>query len=389
MKPSKEISAYRDYMLSVRRYLHAHAERSEAEKETTAFIRSELNKLPGVEVYSLGWDLGALALIRGAAPGKTRMFRADIDALPMDEESGLEYASKHPGVCHSCGHDIHASILLGLANYLSAKRESLPGNVWLLFQPAEESLVGAGKMIELGCLEQEPVPEAIYTIHCDPAYPVGTFGLICGRANSSCDKVRIAVKSAGGHGAKSHLCCDSVLTMAELLVSLKNIVAHDNNFMLPTTLTFGHIEGGVAGNVIPKEVVAEGTLRTIYPESRIRLKESIKRACSGIAEAMDAEINLEFVGEGVPSANNDEALFEEVRTLMGDACSIMPLPLSGSEDFALYQEKLPGLYIRLGTHNQSDPATKISLHNAKIRFDEEAMLYALELYKKIVFGGEQ
>ncbi len=389
MKPSEEVQAYRNYMLSTRRYLHAHAERSEAEKETTAFIRSELEKLPGVEIHPLGWELGVLALIRGSVPGKTRMFRADIDGLPMDEESGLEYASEHPGVCHSCGHDIHTSILLGLANYLSDKRDSLPGNVWLLFQPAEESLVGARKMISLGCLEQEPKPEAIYTIHCDPVYPVGTFGLICGRANTSCDKLRIVVRSAGGHGAKSHLCCDSVLTMAELLVLLKNVVAHDNNFMLPTTLTFGRIEGGVAGNVIPKQVIAEGTLRTIYPESRIRLKESIRRACSGAAETLDAEIDLEFLGDGVPSANNDEVLFEEVRTLMGDACNIMPLPLSGSEDFALYQEKLPGLYIRLGTHNTADPATQLSLHNAKIRFDEEAMLYALELYRKIIFGGEQ
>lgn len=389
MKPSEEAQAYWKYMLSTRRYLHAHAERSEAEKETTAFIRSELEKLPGVEIHSLGWELGALALIRGAVPGKARMFRADIDGLPMDEESGLEYASEHPGVCHSCGHDIHTSILLGLAKYLSDKRESLSGNVWLLFQPAEESLAGARKMIALGCLEQEPKPEAIYTIHCDPVYPVGAFGLICGRANTSCDKLRIVVKSAGGHGAKSHLCCDSVLTMAELLVLLKNVVAHDNNFMLPTTLTFGRIEGGVAGNVIPKQVIAEGTLRTIYPESRVRLKESIRRACSGAAEALDAEIGLEFLGDGVPSANNDEVLFEEVRALMGDACNIMPLPLSGSEDFALYQEKLPGLYIRLGTHNTADPATQLSLHNAKIRFDEEAMLYALELYRKIIFGGEQ
>lgn len=389
MKPSEDVRAYWNYLLNARRYLHAHAERSEEEVETTAFIRSELEKLPGVELHSPGGDIGALALIRGAIPGRTLMFRADIDALPMDEESGLEFASLHPGVCHSCGHDIHASILLGLANYLSAKRESLPGNVWLLFQPAEESLVGARRMIESGCLEREPAPEAIYTIHCDPIYPVGTFGLIRGRANSSCDKLRIVVKSAGGHGAKSHLCCDSVLAMAELLTLLKNVVAHDNNFMLPTTLTFGHIEGGVAGNVIPKQVIAEGTLRTIYPESRIRLKESIRRACSGIAEALDTEIDLEFLGDGVPSADNDEALFEEARALMGDACNIMPLPLSGSEDFALYQEKLPGLYIRLGTHNKNDPATQISLHNAKIRFDEEAMLYALELYKKIIFGGEQ
>ena len=387
MEISKDVRVYMNLLRDDRRYLHAHAELSGQEHGTTAFVKSVLGQLPGIETAPLSSETGVLALIRGGRPGRTLAFRADIDALPMEEESGLPFASLTSGVCHSCGHDLHTAILLGLARYLSDHREDLPGNIWLIFQPAEETLCGARQMIAEGCLARDPKPEAVFGLHCDPLFPAGRVGLISGSANASCDKVRLTVKSAGGHGAKSHLCCDTVLTMAELITVLHAAATHDNNYMLPATLTFGRINGGQADNVIPKEVVAEGTFRTFYPESRRTIRESIRRAAEGMAKTMNGEIRAEFPGEGVPSTYNDPVLFEEVRALLGDAFVPMALPSSGSEDFALYQERLPGLQVRLGTNSETDPATKLSLHNPGIHFEEGAMLFALELYRRIIYGN--
>lgn len=381
---SKEVEKLFPQMKEDRRFLHTHAELSGQEKETTAYVKAVLESLSGIQIVPIGSETGVLALVRGNAAGQTVAIRADIDALPMNEDSGLDFAATVPGVCHSCGHDMHTAALLGLARYLSERLNELPGSVWLIFQPAEETLEGARRMIDLGCLNKDPRPEAIYSIHCDPLYETGRFGLISGCANSSCDIVKLSVRGSGGHGAKSHLCCDTVLTMAQLLVTLRSVVTHDNNYMLPATLTFGKVEGGAAPNVIPKEVTAEGTFRAFYPESRTLIRESILRTAEGTAKAMNCEITAEF-SNGIPSTRNDPCLFEELRTILGDAFVQMSLPSSGSEDFSLYQERLPGIQIRLGTAADQDPATRYSLHDPRIHFDENALMYALELYKRIIF----
>ncbi len=373
----KDIKQLEKEIIDVRHDLHRIPELSLKEFETTQYIKNALKDYP-VEINDLGMETGLCVLIRGGHPGKTIALRADIDALPIQEESGLDFASEYPGVCHACGHDIHATMALSAARYLSEHREELYGNVWIFFQPAEENLWGAKKMIEAGCLELDPKPESILMMHTYTALESGRFGFIKGPSNAASDSIRITVKSQGGHGAYPYRCGDTLYAAGSLLTQLQASVSRDNDCMKPAVLTFGSIHGGTAGNVIPTEVVIKGTLRTLYPESRETIKKSIVRIAESICAAFKTECTVEFLQPGVACLKNDADIIDKaeaaVRKLFGDdAVYQIPSPNPGSEDFANYLEYIPGATVRLGTRNENDPKTMLGQHAAAVRFDESGI----------------
>lgn len=373
----EEIRAQESEIVRVRRDLHQIPELGLQERKTTQYIRDALKDYP-VEIQNLGMETGLCVLIRGEQSGHTIALRADIDALPLEEESGVPFASGHPGVFHACGHDLHVTMAIFATRWLSTHKEKLWGNVWIYFQPAEETLWGSRKMIEAGCLELEPKPESILMMHTYTPLESGRFGFIKEASNCSSDSVRITVRSAGGHGAFPQRCGDTVLAAGTLVGQLQMAVSRDNDCMHPAVMSIGSIHGGDAGNVIPAEVVMKGTLRTLHPESRETIKNSIRRISENVCSALRTECTVEFLEPSVPSVYNDPAIIDRaeavVRKLFGEeAVYRMPAPSNGSEDFANYLQHIPGAVVRLGTQNPEDPQTALGQHAAAVRFDEKGL----------------
>ncbi len=373
----EEIKLQEAEIIRVRRDLHQIPELGMQEKKTTQYIRDALQDYP-VEIREIGLETGLCVLIRGEHPGHTISLRADVDALPLEEESGLPFASQHPGCFHACGHDLHTTMAIFAARWLSTHKEKLNGNVWIYFQPAEETLWGSRKMIEAGCLKLEPRPESILMMHTYTPLESGRFGFIKGPSNCSSDNMRITVRSAGGHGAFPQRCGDTVLAAGTLVGQLQMAVSRDNDCMRPAVMSIGSIHGGTAANVIPAEVVMLGTLRTLHPESHETIKNSIRRISESVCTALRTECTVEFLEPSVPSVYNDPAIIDRaeaaVRKLFGEeAVYYMPAPSNGSEDFANYLQQIPGAIVRLGTQNPEDPQTALGQHAAAVRFDEKGL----------------
>jgi len=388
MSLQEELKRYEDDAIALRHELHRRAELSGREFRTTELIWEKLTEY-GVEIRELGLETGVCALIRGGRNGHSIALRADIDALPIREETGLSFASEQEGVCHACGHDVHAAALLTAARYLQAHRAELAGSVWLLFQPAEETLEGAKRMIAAGCLSQVPVPESILCCHTYTPLPTGKFYVRRGAYSSSCDYVRITVRSPGGHGAYPQRCGDPVLAAASLLMQLQTCVSRENDAMYPAVLTFGSIHGGDAPNVIPNAVELKGTLRAVSEESRRTIKQAICRITEHACAALRTEAEVEFYGSSVPPVYNDAAVVDRaeraIRALFGENAVVpMPTPAGGSEDFAQYLSCCPGAQIRFGTQDPADPGTALGAHTPKVRFDDRSILCAAALFCRYV-----
>ncbi len=380
------ITGQEPYGIRIRRELHAHPELSGCETATTALIRRELAAI-GAEEIDLGLSTGVVAEITGtkAGAGKRIAVRADIDALPVAEQTGLPFASENEGVSHACGHDLHTAALLLTAKYLAAHRDAFSGTVRLMFQPAEEIARGARTLIEAGVLE--PHTDYVLGVHTWPDLPAGMIGVRFGTSHTSCDIVKITVRGRGGHGAYPYRCVDPVVTAGYLLTQLQTIISREVAISESGVLTFGLIRGGTAPNVIPDSVELQGTLRTQTAEQRSRLKESIRRVAKSCCEAMRAEADVVF-GEGMPSLVNDPAVIAAVRgaaqhVLGAENVEELRAASPGSDDFALYLEKAPGALFRMGTGSE-DPATRIGLHNAKNIFDERGIATAAKVLAQTV-----
>lgn len=367
---------YEPHAVEVRRTLHSHPELGFEEEKTTELIRKELLSY-GIEVQELpGLKTGITAVIRGGKPGKTLAIREDIDALPMTEQSGLEFASCN-GLTHACGHDIHCSSLLLTARILQDMREELSGNVRLIFQPAEERVTGAETIIAAGVMELEPKCDCVIGFHCSPEIDAGTVGLIKGPANASTDTVYITVEGKGGHGAHPYRCVDPIITSAYMLTQLQTIISRENPAVQPAVLTFGTIQGGTAINVIPTEVKLGGTLRAFNEEGRRKIWDAIRRVAEYSCQAMRANAKVE-IEPGVPSLINDEEVINRLRsaaekTLGTEHIYSIPAPSPGSDDFSRFLELVPGAQFRVGT-GTDDPQTRIGLHNPQNIFSEKAIV---------------
>jgi amidohydrolase len=364
------------HVVELRRAIHRHPELGFEEHQTAALVERELDAL-GIAHRRLA-GTGVAARIDGRAKGRVVALRADMDALPIGEKTGLPYASQVGGKMHACGHDAHTAMLLGAAAVLQNARDGLRGSVVLIFQPAEEGPGGALPMIEEGVLDEPPV-DLVAMLHVDPRLDVGTIGVTPGPVNASADELYIDVKGVGGHGAYPHESVDALVASAAIVLALQNVVAREVDPFGSAVVTIGTIEGGYRNNVIADEIKMSGTLRAHDPAIRDALEERVRRIVAGVAAAYRVQTEVRVV-RGYPPVVNDAALAERFTAYVRERSAIRverPQPTMGAEDFAYFANRLPGLLVRLGVRSEAAGAVHPA-HSSLFRIDERALPIGVE-----------
>lgn len=360
-------------LVAWRRHLHRHPELAFREVATAAFVRERLVALGLEASVPIAGGTGLTALVRGNADGPTVALRADLDALPIPEDSAAEYASTVTGVAHLCGHDAHTAMLLGAAALL-VKRPPEHGHVKLLFQPAEEDGGGAEQMIADGALEA-PEVGAVFALHVDPRFEAGRTGVVVGPAHAAADRLDVEVIGAGGHAAYPHLSVDAVTVAAQVVTALQHVVSRHTDPLKPLVLTIGTIQGGFARNVIAPSVKLSGTLRSFDAELRRGLPALVERVVAGVVAAHGATAKVSY-GFGYPATVNDPALvptFDAAAVaVVGDDAHAHLAPTMGAEDFAYYAERVPAVIGRLGVRDEARGFV-YPLHHPRFDLDEVAL----------------
>ena len=362
-------------LVSLRRAIHQEPELGLHNPKTAARIRESLAGLP-LEWREGPSTTGLVATLRGSANGRTVLLRGDSDALPMQEDTGLPFASQTPGAMHACGHDSHVAMLVGAARILSARRDQLPGTVQFMFQPGEEGHHGARFMLEDGLLD--PLPDAAFALHVMPNAP---HGLVSGRAGpllASADKIRVLVKGAGGHASMPHDAIDPVPIACAIVMGIQSLVTRTVSIADPAVVTIGQIQAGSTDNVIPETAMLYGTIRTLSPRTRTEIQANLKRLAENIAAAHGATASVEFTqGFPVTVCDAQAVAFGErtVKALLGeDAWVTLGSPIMGAEDFSYVLEKVPGAMFFLGaSHEGSDWRSCCALHSNRMVLDEAVM----------------
>lgn len=365
-----------DYVRTLRRAIHRRPELGMAEHETARLVEGELETL-GIPHRRLA-GTGVVGVISGRKPGRTAALRADMDALPITERTGLEFASEIEGRMHACGHDAHTAMLLGAARELSADRTDLAGNVVLIFQPAEEGPGGAEPMIAAGALD-DPAVGAIAMLHVDVRVEAGVVGITPGPVNASADEFYVTIRGKGGHGAYPHTAVDAVPAASAVVLALQNIAARETDPLKNVVVTVGTIAGGYRNNVIADCVEMSGTLRAFEPAIRDGLEARVRRIAEGVAAAYGATAELR-VNRGYPPVVNDDRLAEQFSAYLSAHSRVRVERLSptmGGEDFAYFAQRVPGLQIRLGVRGEAAGAVHPG-HSAQFRLDEDALPWGVE-----------
>ncbi|MEH0158317.1 M20 family metallopeptidase [Limibacter armeniacum] len=358
-----------------RRHLHANPELSFQEHETVKFVSEKLRSY-GIVTQEIKAETGLVALIEGVNPDKKVIaLRADMDALPIEEANEVPYKSRVPGVMHACGHDVHTSSLLGVAQVLHKLRDQFEGTVKLIFQPGEEKVPGgASLMIKDGALNN-PSPSKILGQHVMPLIPVGKVGFRKGMYMASADEIYLTVKGKGGHGAIPEMSVDPVVITSHIIVALQQLVSRIGSPKVPSVLTFGKVIAEGATNIIPGEVKVEGTFRTMNEEWRAEAHQKIRRMIEGIAESMGATADLE-IRKGYPYLVNEPELtgraIDAAKEFLGEE-NVVELDLwMGAEDFAFYTQQLDACFYRLGTRNEEKGIVS-GVHTPTFDIDEHAL----------------
>jgi amidohydrolase len=368
-----------------RRQIHRRPEFGFAEHETSALVEAELRKA-GIDSRRVA-GTGIVATLKGALPGKTLGLRADMDALPIDERSGLDFSSETPGAMHACGHDAHTAMLLGAAVSLARDRSRLAGVVKFFFQPAEEGPGGAKPMIEAGVMDS-PKVDAVVMLHVWPTLRAGTIGVRRGAMTASCDDFEIEVKGRGGHGGYPHNAVDTIPIAAEIVGALQRIVSREIDPLQPVVVSIGRIEGGYRRNVIADSCKMLGTVRCLDGDVRKTMPERIERVVAGICTAHRAAHSIAFEF-GYPSVHNDPALTDAVMLVAAGVPEVRGVtelahPTMGAEDFAYFAEVAPGCMIRLGSAAPDD-VQPASLHSPEFRLDESTLPAGVALLRALAF----
>ena len=360
--------------IAIRRHLHANPELSYQEFETSKFVQSKLTEY-GIPFQVLA-DTGVVGLIEGLDP-KSRIvaLRADMDALPIQEENEIPYKSTNPGVMHACGHDVHTTCLLGAARILQQTRQLWSGTVKLIFQPGEEKNPGgASLMIRDGVLEN-PTPSAIFGLHVHPGLPIGQVSFRPGKVMASADELYFTIKGKGGHAASPHLCIDPILIASQLIIALQQLVSRHNNPFNPTVLSITAFNAGTTTNIIPDEVKLKGTFRAMDEEWRFKAHQIIRQTATGIVEGMGGILDL-HIDIGYPSVYNNEQLHETARALAGKYLGTEHVEETemrmGAEDFGYYSQKIAGCFFRLGVMNKTKGIIH-GVHTPRFNIDENAI----------------
>ncbi|MCX6037943.1 MAG: amidohydrolase [Chloroflexi bacterium] len=369
-----EAQALFEYTQSMRRDFHAHPELGFHEVRTAGIVAKELTAL-GLEVHTGVGGTGVVALLEGAKQSPVVLVRADMDALPIREETGAPYASQNPGVMHACGHDGHTAVLLTVAKMLNAHRSQLSGTVKFMFQPAEEGMGGAEKMIEDGVLENPKVDVAL-ALHVWNEKPVGWVGIAGGPAMAGAEIFKIKVRGKGGHGAVPHLAVDPILAAAQVVSALQGIVARNIAPLQTAVVSVCTIHGGETFNVIPPAVEMTGTIRTFEPAVRTRVLERFEKTVHSIAEGMgcQAEIELQILTPATINQPETAARVQAVaRRLFPEAdVDTANYITMGSEDFAFVLEKVPGCFFFIGSANP-EKGLDAGHHHPRFDIDEAAL----------------
>ncbi len=358
-------------VIELRRAIHRQPELGFEEHRTQGLIEHELDTL-GVEHRRLA-QTGVVGIVRGGLPGHVAALRADMDALPITERTGLAFASEIDGKMHACGHDAHTAMLLGAARELQAMRVGLHGTTVLIFQPAEEGPGGAEPMIAQGALDN-PKVEAIAMLHVDVRLAPGEIGITPGGVNASADELYITIRGKGGHGAYPHTSVDAIPAASAVVLALQNIAARETDPLKSVVVTIGTIQGGYRNNVIADEVQMSGTLRAHDPHIRDGLEARVKRIAEHAAAAYGATAEVRIV-RGYPPVMNDAALAENFARYMREHTALRverPAPTMGAEDFAYFAQRVPGVHVRLGIRSEAAESIYPG-HSAEFRIDEAAL----------------
>lgn len=382
---SERVKAIEADLIRVRRHLHEYPELPFEEAGTTAFIAKELEGLENVTL-SFPTKTGLVATLKGRREGTGRViaFRADIDALPIQEETGLSFASKVPGVMHACGHDGHAAMQLEAVKLLDGEADQLCGEVRFLFQHAEEKPPGgAVQMFDAGVMSG--VCE-LYGMHLSSSYDTGTFGIRPGALTSATDRFEIRISGTEGHSAFPEQCIDPVVTAAQVILGLQTIVSRRVAAAEPIVVSVCEVKAGNVYNVIPQEVIITGATRTFSEKTRRELPEMMKQITGGICAASGASFTLDFQ-KGYASVINDPVLTAQsrsrVESIFGKEAAFDIGPLMPGEDFSALQRDCPAFFVELGARSEKKGCT-VPHHNRCYLMDEDALLYGVEYIYRTV-----
>jgi len=365
----------------LRRRIHANPELGLVLPETQRAVLEALEG-QGFAIATGGATSAVVATLGGARPGRTLLLRADMDALPMEEESELEFASRHKGRMHACGHDAHVAMLAGAAKLLARRRGELAGCVKLLFQPGEEGFGGARILIEEGLLDGEPRVDAAFAIHVDSTLPRGRVALRAGPILAAGDLLSIDLVGRGGHASMPHLAADPIPVACEIVTALSSFVTRRIDAFDPVVITISRIQAGSTSNVIPQTAHLLGTIRSVSAATRAAAHDGVRRVAEGIAAAHGIDAKVHVV-PGYPVTVNDAGFAGFARRLAGqllgpDAVLDMRAPIMGAEDFSYVLERVPGALVFLGARPEGGESAP--LHSNRMRIDEDAMATGIALH---------
>ncbi|HZM89300.1 MAG TPA: amidohydrolase [Blastocatellia bacterium] len=381
--------ALRAKLIEQRRDFHMHPELSNREERTSRVVAEKLRALGLDEVKTGVGKYGVVALLKGAKPGPVVAVRADMDALPIQETIDVPYKSKNPGVKHACGHDVHTTIELGVAEVLSKMRDQIAGSIKFIFQPAEEGAPqgeqgGASLMIKEGALEN-PRPQAIFGLHT-AGFEVGQIGYQSGPAMASSDKFTITIRGKKSHGAQPHLGVDAIVVAAECVTAIQTIHSRRIDPLEPLVITLGTIKGGDRNNIIAEEVKMEGTMRTMNEAVRTRALDSMRQILSNVTSAHDAKFELS-VDDSNPLTYNEPKLVEQtlptIRRIVGETNVVSLKPFMPAEDFSYYQKVIPGFFYFLGVGNKAKGLMP-AWHTADFDVDEESLVVGVKVMANVL-----
>ena len=363
-------------LIEIRRDIHAHPELGFEEVRTAGIVAAELTRLGIPHQTGIG-KTGVVGLIAGGRPGPVLAIRADMDALPILEKTGLAFASENEGKMHACGHDIHTTTLLGVASVLKELAPQLAGTVKLVFQPAEEGLGGMQAMIDAGVMDNPSIDMAL-TLHNQPEMPAGQFGFVRGPTLAASDRFDIVVRGKSGHAAYPHTTVDPIVAAAHLVTQLQMVVSREVSAMHPVVVTVGAITGGTTYNIIPDTCSIKGTVRTLNARARDIAEAAIKRLAAGVAEGMRVQCEVDY-RRGMPILRNDDKVVlpavAAIRAQFGDDAITEGEANLGGEDFALMANLVPGFQLRVGS---SQPGRRDRLHNSAYQPDERSIGFGVQ-----------
>jgi len=376
---SAEVKALSSTMIETRRHFHRTPELGFQEVRTSGVVAKRLEDLGYTVRRGLG-KTGVTGFMKGSKPGKTVLLRADMDALPIQEQADVAWKSQHPGVMHACGHDAHTAMLLSAAEILAKEVPHLSGNLFLVFQPAEELLIGAPAMLKDGALEGVKA-DAGFAVHLMNRLPAGTVGVRSGLVMTSADRLELSVTGRGGHGANPHNAIDPVVATAQVITALQTLVSRETPPLSTAVLSITTLKAGTAFNIIPDTVEMTGTFRCYEAKLRQTLLASLQRTAEGVASALrcTAQVRNEYL---TPAVENDPAVTQVAREaatrIVGKDRVIEWEPLTGSDDLAYFWQQMPGCYAFVGS-GKADGSPSPANHNAKFDIDESALPIGADL----------